>query len=196
MENDKEKELCAKDSELNTEQDHGVPFWTACGWNTVPSNSRAKHVESKCPYSNDIRYSIIDNSIAEFYGSGALRGRSSFEPDEPDSTVGIRYYCNCFGEGIANFVDWGSTYYTILGDIYNPNEWCVEVVVGDRITVIEKYAFYGLSAVRRVTIKGKNTVIANGEIPNNVIICAPSDSVAKLYAQRNGNPFEELKKHL
>jgi len=193
MENDKQKESCKKDLETDTQQGVGIPFWTAVGWHSTPSNSKTKHKESKCPFSDGITYSIIDDSIVIFYGSGVLRGKISFEPDEPGSWEGIHNYDNCFGENIVSSVDWGSTYYTCRGDIYNPNKWCVEVVLDDQITEIGRYAFYGLTSLRRVTIIGKNTVIANDEIPNNVTICAQTDSVAKLYAQKNGNPFEELK---
>ena len=193
MKKEKQKEPCEKGSEINTEQDASVPFWTAVGWNSVPSNSNPKCIESKCPYSNDITYSVIGDSMAVFCGSGVLQGKRSFEPDEPGSLEGISNYNNCFGENIASSVDWGSIYYTVRGDIYNPNKWCTEVVIGEKITTVGRYAFYGLTAMRRVTVKGKNTVITDGEIPNNVIICAQSDSVAKLYAQQAGNPFEELK---
>ena len=193
MKNDKQKELCAKASETNKEQDDSVPFWNAFGWTSVPSNSTPEHIESICPFSHGVTHSIIDDSIASIYGSGVLQGKRTFEPDEPDSMEGISYYENCFGENIASFVDWGSEFYTVRGDIYNPNKWCVEVVISDGITVIGEYAFYGLDAMKRVTIKGKNTMITDGVIPNNVIICAQPGSAAKLYAQRNGNPFEELK---
>lgn len=194
MKNDKQKELCVKASETNTEQDDSIPFWNAFGWTSVPSNSRTEHIENKCLFSHGITYSIIDDSIANFCGSGVLQGKRTFEPDEPDSMEGISYYENCFGENIASYVDWGSELYTVRGDIYNPNKWCVEAVISDEITVIGQYAFYGLDAMKRVTIKGENTMITDGAIPNNVIICAQPDSVAKLYAQQNGNPFEELKK--
>lgn len=192
MKTKKNKELFAKNSEINTKKSDSVPFWTAFGWSTVDSNNKPNYIESKCPYNNDITYFVTGNSAAVFNGLGALKGLRSFEPDEPDEVNGINYYYNCFGENIGRFVDWGSTYFTILGDTYNPNEWCTEVVIGDTITSIDKYAFYGLDSIKRVTIKGKNTVIAGNEIPKNVTICAHSDSIAKEYAQQNGNPFEKL----
>ena len=193
MKNDNQKDICEKGHEKTTEKNGSIPFWTAFGWNSVPSNSKTRHKESKCPFSDDITYSVIDDSVAVFCGSGVLQGKYNFEPDEPDECEGIHYYYNCFGEDVESSVDWGSIWFTARGDVYNPNKWCVEVVIGDKITTIGRYSFYGLTAMRRVTMKGKNTVITDGEIPNNVIICAPSDSVAKLYAQQNGNPFEELK---
>lgn len=192
MKNDKQEKFCEKDSEKK-EQDDSIPFWTALGWTTIPSNSKPKHIENKCPFSQDITYSIIDDSIADFSGSGVLRGKKNFVPDEPDSIDGISYYDNCFGENIASFVDWGSEFYTVRGDMYNPNKWCIEVLISDKITEIGQYAFYGLDAMKRVTVKGKSTIIAYGEIPNNVTICALPNSVAELYAKQNGNPFEELK---
>jgi len=179
--------------EIKKEKDTDIPYWTALGWQSVASNSKPTRVENKCPFSPGITYCIIDDSIAEFSGSGVLQGERRFEPDEPGSMEGRSYCDNCFGENIESSVDWGSVYYSVLGDVYNPNKWCVEVVIGDNITEIGRYAFYGLNELKRVTVKGKNTVICKGEISVDVTICAHPDSMAKLYAQQKGNPFEELK---
>ena len=190
----KKKEFDTKEYEENTERTEHSDFVYACdflGGTKAPANSKPKQAEGECEFSPGIKYYVSDNSTVNFCGSGVLQGKEEFEPDDTDPFVGRHSFYNCLGEHIEDYADMDSVHYIFYRMCNNPNKWCTEIIVDESVTSIENCAFYGIKGLKRLTIKGKNTDIGVF-MSERVIICAPQDSAAHYYAQKNGNPFEEL----
>lgn len=159
---------------MKTNLSPGAAYRTAIDRSTIPAQSAPKAREADCPFSPGIRYSVTGDSMVRFVGTGILQGKYSFDPDDPNApfSEGIHSYSNCIGEDIGSSVDWGSERFILTADYYNPNHWCMYVLVEESITEIGPFAFHGFDALKQLTIKGKNTKITDW-LPLNITICAP-----------------------
>lgn len=179
-----------KPVQIPEEQGKQIYQWNAPGGSVIPVKDLSKYTQGQCPFCA-IQWKQVRPGVVLFSGTGALEGEKKSVIDEESEDL-RHYYYNCLGEETRMEVDWNSSYYTLVGDCFDINNWIKVVILSEDITKISNSAFFDCNAISDVYICGKNTTIAHGSFSQNVTIWSYKNSPAHEYAKNNGLQFRLL----